>query len=103
MSKDNGCPSPAYDNRIPTDFPVVAPKYASILPRGASSSPAFSRSRIHLRFCTRPSDTLGAGPVENIDRESVNVCKGNSNTVASSVCDGTGGVGDREGGRVGGL
>jgi hypothetical protein len=104
MSKDKGCPSPPYDNRIPTDFPAIAPKKASILPRDASSSPAGSRSRVHLRFCARPSETLGAGPVEKMDRESMNVCKGNSNTVASSVvCDDAGGVGEADGDRTGGL
>jgi hypothetical protein len=103
MSKDKGCPSPAYDNRMPTVFPAPAPKYVSILPRGTSSSPLRSRSRIHLRFCALPSETLGAGPVEKIDRESINTRNGNSNTVASSAGEADGGVGDADGDFIGGL
>jgi hypothetical protein len=101
MSKDKGCPSPVYDNRIPTVFPAVAPKYASILPRGMSSSPPVSRSRTHLRFCVRPSETGGAEPVEKMDRASKNVRKGNSIIVVSSVCDGSGGVGEADSGLIG--
>jgi hypothetical protein len=101
MSKDKGCPSPAYDNRIPTVFPAVAPKYASILPRGTSSSPPGSRSRTHLRFCVRPSEAVGAEPVEKMDRESKNVRRGNSNIVVSSVCDVSGGVGEADDGLIG--
>ncbi len=101
MSKDKGCPSPAYDNRIPTVFPADAPKYDSILPRGTSSSPPGSRSRTHLRFCVRPSGTVGTEPVEKIDRESKNVRKGISNTVVSSVRDDSGGVGEADGGLIG--
>jgi hypothetical protein len=101
MSKDKGCPSPAYDNRIPTVFPAVAPKYASILPRGTSSSLPGSRSRTHLRFCARPSEAVDAEPVEKMDRESKNVRKGNSNIVVSSVCDVSGGVGEADRGLIG--
>ena len=101
MSKDKGCPSPAYDNRIPTVFPADAPKYASILPRGTSSSPPGSRSRTHLRFCVRPSETVGAEPVEKMDKASKNVRKGNSSIVVSSVCDASGGVGEADSGLIG--
>jgi hypothetical protein len=103
MSKHKGCPPPTYDNRMPMVFPAPAPKYASILPRGTSSSPPCSRSRTHLRFCALPSDTLGAGPVEKIDKESINTRNGNSNTVASSADEADGGVGDADGDFIGGL
>jgi hypothetical protein len=100
MSKDKGCPSPTYDKRMPTVFPAPAPKYVSILPGGTSSSPPCSRPRTHLRF---PSEALGAGPVEKMDRESINTRSGNSNIDGSSVCDASGGVGDADGDFIGGL
>jgi len=43
---------------------------------------------------------VGAEPVEKMDRESKNVRKGNSNIVVSSVCDGSGGVGEAGGGLI---
>ena len=46
---------------------------------------------------------LGAGPVENIDKESINTRNGISSTVDLSVWDCCGGVGDADGDATGGL